>query len=210
MYIALNSVQSADVGGNLFACDTTTTISILNVCDGVHNCPNEAYDELGCNCNNTINYSSQCKHVYDSSGRDKCSLFYQTTKNLSCHFYSFSRMPDTVSNTDDLQEDHDTFSSKRGCKNLTTICVEPNINVPNISDRFGKICTEKGQLPCRNGHSECYEIHEICVYKLNTQRNLIPCATGEHRTHSTMFCLPMYHDVQMSWVLLYSMEICLQ
>ena len=35
-------------------------------------------------------------------------------------------------------------------------------------------------LPCRYGHSKCYNFHELCIFRLNKYSNIIPCRTGSH------------------------------
>ena len=42
------------------------------------------------------------------------------------------------------------------------------------------LCSESKQLPCMEGHNKCYDIFEICTYKLSTVHHLLPCRTGQH------------------------------
>ena len=41
-------------------------------------------------------------------------------------------------------------------------------------------CANSNQIPCLNGHPKCYNISEICSYKLNKNCHLIPCRNGAH------------------------------
>ncbi len=41
-------------------------------------------------------------------------------------------------------------------------------------------CAQPNQLPCVTGHSMCYNIGDICIYRLNLHSHLIPCRTGTH------------------------------
>ena len=41
-------------------------------------------------------------------------------------------------------------------------------------------CPKEDQIPCRSGHSTCFSVTEICVYKLNSFNYLIPCRTRGH------------------------------
>ena len=41
-------------------------------------------------------------------------------------------------------------------------------------------CSSSGKLTCKVGHSRCYEITEICIYRLDIFDNLYPCRNGAH------------------------------
>ena len=41
-------------------------------------------------------------------------------------------------------------------------------------------CPKEDQIPCRSGHSTCFSVTEICVYKFNSFNHLIQCRTGGH------------------------------
>ena len=41
-------------------------------------------------------------------------------------------------------------------------------------------CFDKNQIPCRIGHPRCFNISDICTYRLDENNHLIPCRTGEH------------------------------
>ncbi len=54
-------------------------------------------------------------------------------------------------------------------------------------------CKFPHQIPCRPGHIKCYNISEICSYKLNKNNHLIPCRTREHlQSCGTFFCNLMF------------------
>ena len=48
------------------------------------------------------------------------------------------------------------------------------------AEGFKFLCSVEGKLPWFNGHNKCYNISEICTYKLNHFRHLIPCRTDQH------------------------------
>ena len=41
-------------------------------------------------------------------------------------------------------------------------------------------CKYPGEIPCREGHSKCYNLTDICIYRLNNNNHNIPCRTGDH------------------------------
>ena len=71
------------------------------------------------------------------------------------------------------------------------------------AEGFKFICSVEGQLPCFNGHNKCYNISEICTYKLNHFQHLIPCRTGQHLVNCANF------ECNMSWILLCTLGVCM-
>ena len=71
------------------------------------------------------------------------------------------------------------------------------------AEGFKFICSVEGQLPCFNGHNKCYNISEICTYKLNHFQQLIPCRTGQHLVNCANF------ECNMSWILLCTLGVCM-
>ena len=41
-------------------------------------------------------------------------------------------------------------------------------------------CEHPFQIPCRTGHSKCFNITEVCSYSLDKYHHLHPCRTGDH------------------------------
>ena len=90
LYIFSQDKLSIFKGGNLFQCESTVYISILYICDGNVDCPGDIpTDEMGCICNNSLPYSTQCKYIINPSGARECSLFYVTGKDGTCHLSIF-------------------------------------------------------------------------------------------------------------------------
>ena len=48
-------------------------------------------------------------------------------------------------------------------------------------------CPKPNQIPCRVGHSKCYEVYQICKYRLDLNRNLSPCRNGGHLENCRQF-----------------------
>ena len=68
------------------------------------------------------------------------------------------------------------------------------------------LCSEKGQLPCIEGHSKCYDVSQICTYKLIFDQYLVPCRTGQHLYNcktfkcNAMFKCPDFYCIQWSYI----------
>ncbi len=41
-------------------------------------------------------------------------------------------------------------------------------------------CVNKIELPCKQGHSKCFNFTDICVYRLDSSNVLLPCRNGGH------------------------------
>ena len=67
-------------------------------------------------------------------------------------------------------------------------------------------CEHFGQLPCKIGHTRCFNISEICLYKLDIFNHIIPCRTGEHLENCEIFeCnmkykCPDYYCIPYSYI----------
>ena len=67
-------------------------------------------------------------------------------------------------------------------------------------------CPIKGQLPCIDGHSICYDVSQICTFRLNLFKHLLPCRTGQHLENCKTFeCngkykCPEYYCIPWSYV----------
>ena len=80
-----------------------------------------------------------------------------------------------------------------------------------LSDNLKYTCKIAGQLPCEKGHSRCYNISEICNYKLNELGKLIPCRDGTHLLNcakfecnmkfkcSVYYCIPWKYVCDGKW-----------
>ena len=46
--------------------------------------------------------------------------------------------------------------------------------------RISYLCTKKYELPCRQDPSKCYNLQDVCMYKLNRYHHITPCRNGAH------------------------------
>ena len=62
------------------------------------------------------------------------------------------------------------------------------------------------QIPCMEGHIKCFNFTDICLYKLNIDKHLIPCRNGGHLDNckqfecNTMFKCPDSYCVPWTYV----------
>ena len=75
-----------------------------------------------------------------------------------------------------------------------------------MEDKAYFLCSKKGEIPCRPGHSKCYDISSICQFKFNTLGFLTPCRTGEHLQEckdfqcNKMFKCPNFYCIPWGYV----------
>ncbi len=54
------------------------------------------------------------------------------------------------------------------------------ILVDLLADKHFQTCTQPFELPCVLGHSKCYNVSDICLFKMNKFNRLEPCSNGGH------------------------------
>ena len=162
LYIIKGFSNTLHIGGNLFECDDNILISIKFVCDGQIDCVgNRSKDELGCSCNSTNSYSSNCKYLVDED-RKKCSFYYRKTKKYICEpYYNL-----------------EIFSRKENYYKILQIDTDHQC-------QFMKFY--KSQITCDKCSPQFYDISKICTYQLNSLNHLIPCKSGGHLENCTYF-----------------------
>ena len=216
---------------NMFKCSNQMYISIQFTCDGLNDCPgNEPADEKNCKCNHTNDFSSNCKYFQSIKGRKACSLFYLKTADGHCHLYNY--VINSIDRHDTCIEEHQVlqnnlhyspehFTHKQfGCNknvNISLLLVNdlvsdcgPETNeeyiLKSIATGNRSYCINRNQIPCRKGHTICFDISEICTYQLNHLKHLIACRTGEHLENcrkvecNMMFKCPGYYCIPWSYV----------
>ena len=165
MYVCERPQANTSVGDYAFQCSFGIYISYLVVCVGKQDCPGEvSTDEVRCECNNTLNYTSQCKLI-NKQYKAECSDFYFKTWTGTCKLYDFTLasnyniLTKSIANKKQLHEEK------------------------SIDQKEGKLtCGSKDFL----GHT-FYSFSEICSFKLNEQGHLLPCNKGEHLQNCEKF-----------------------
>ncbi len=215
--------------GNLFVCNSKAFVSAQFVCDRVPDCPGaDQTDEKNCNCSLSKPQPPLCAQFLSdkSKKRRRCSpLFYATHKG-DCVLFLFTESGlrkelFTINGTEEhiktLKENSTEFLCNTGTMSTGKVILndlvvdcppdgkdEPMLKAILMSNTFHK-CNRTSQIPCKEGHSRCYDISKVCLYTLNKYRHLSPCRTGEHLQNcskfecSRMFKCPKYYC--LSWKL---------
>ncbi len=177
----------------IFYCSKGGYISTDNVCDGIHDCPNDQTDESDCVPHQPTSSSSNKTMVYGSHRR-VCPDLFHMTKEGNCEKYNgittARKEKSFKDNVVDVKASHFTLDETYIDFDVFTVIfedddndddeVEKEIFVP--SSEMGNFfsCIQEDMIPCTGGHSVCFYINEICQYRLNSQSNLVPCGNGGH------------------------------
>ena len=217
--------------GNTFKCSNQMHIryiSIQFVCDRINDCPGDKpVDEMNCECSQTNDYPSNCKKFQSFQQRNKCSLFYMKTAYGHCYLYNYFMESSERSNYQASTKEHQTFATNFhyspeyfSCNNgvnINSLLIDDLVSdcgpeaddeplLKSIATGNRSPCINKTQIPCRKGHSKCFNISELCTYKLHYLKHLIPCRTGEHLENcrkfecNMMFKCPNYYCIPWSYV----------
>ena len=196
IYICVTYENEYLKGDNLFRCRHGIYISYIFVCNGEDDCPGDvAFDEVGCECNATLNYKSQCKLVKISSERNECSNFYFKDHDGTCKLYGSTFVNGKVSDISIKSTDDQFNMEETGCMNKVMKKYESKLS-----------CNPQG-----SDENSIYEIKDICLYKLNEKGQLLPCNKGEHLQNCETFecnmmfkcpnfyCVPWQYTCDGKW-----------
>ena len=178
-------------GDHIFRCSLGIYISYIYVCDGNKYCPGDvAFDEVGCNCNTTLNYTNQCKLIKSSGQSEECSDFYLKDYTGTCYLYDFTFVTGKWSNT--LMNrivNHYGMTEKVEMKH-EMLRYKPHLSCQLISA----------------SNNSFYKVSDICFYKLNVQGHILPCNKGEHLQScqkfecNMMFKCPDFYCIPWSYI----------
>ena len=200
--------------GNLFICQNREIVSRTSLCDGIFDCGiNDTRDEEDCICKSLDESKfKKCKYIHSLNGNTCHTSFlfsgYQNAKCPYLHLLQKSEKLSKINYTFQCQDKkHISISFK---DDLVPDCRQTagdEFHLLNIYQK-GNIysCQQLGQIPCRRGHSKCFHISDICIYKLDIYNQLFPCRTGEHIQNCEEFeCnkkykCPGYYCIPFSYI----------
>ena len=195
---------------NVFECGQGIFIAYAYVCDGKKDCPGDiAYDEIRCICETNFALSRKCKYIMGKDKIKSCSYFYLTLKDGTCLFYGLVKINSSVTAINLAQNCISDYLVTLVIKNeLITDCSQNRDYVKHIFKySSNNICQENGQLPCKGEHKACYNITEICIYRLNTRQLAYSLyRTGENVANCSLiqcnmkFKCPGFYCIPWSYV----------
>ncbi len=181
-----------ETGENVFQNNKGEYISVQLVChNNTNDNPRQSTTSDSCICSGSRKRKllKTCQYISDSHNNKTCSPLYNKTAPGECRVYiNTDENTKKISLTSNAY--YATFLCSQGDKihreminDLEEDCPdgsdEPVLNMMFLHHIY-HFCAHSYQIPCREGHSRCFNISQICTYNLNPQMNLQPCRTGEH------------------------------
>ena len=189
--VCSDSTTKSSKDNSIFLCRNKAWISMQNVCDGIDNCKdgdtfNIPSDEQNCSCYQEYHHYKRC----NVNRTGYCPPLYYKTKFGDCQVFM----------TTDLDGVHSNYNIQTNafyCDNISSRSVhlspETDLNsncititknekeyIRYLTEDLFTGCKFQRELQCIFGTSVCYNISDVCIYKLTPLGNLIPCRTGSH------------------------------
>ncbi len=169
-------------------------------CDGFVDCPNDHSDEQNCSCNTEIE-SVKNKAMSKKVGRpsDHCSFLCYVTHCGKCVAYFW---PGTMTMQHFWQTrsiNHLYVCNRNHTKNDLVVDGDFKWQTSDdwhLSEEGDLIrllaghkssCANSMEIPCRDGHSRCFNTSHICVFSLSGCGYLYPCRNGGHMENCKSF-----------------------
>ncbi len=214
------TIQTTSPQAYLYNCSQGGFVSVIFLCDGVPDCPNDKSDEAHCRCNWTAEETRAsmkvvphlCREIVSPTSTGVlCGPLHLLSHQHSCEKYLLysQDIQDKFKNKYFLQEqsamlkndlifDQDVFSSESDDESdliaLLTYGTEKN-------------CTEPHQMACKKGHSKCVNVSQICLYQLNKQNHIYPCRNGGNLENCRYFQCNKRYKCQSSYCIPWS-QVC--
>ncbi len=203
---------------NVFKCSDGSHIAIIWVCDGSPDCFS-ASDELFCTCTFVSfdnNQTDNCQKFMDGDTHTCSALYIKDAKGDCLKFTDTS-----IINFAATSQRNNFFLCNETDRIDATLFNDLIGDCSNAEDeqelvsllKYGTTakCRNNIQLPCLDGHSGCFNISDLCTYKLSKYSNLSPCRNGGHLEYcvhfhcNTLFkcprayCIPWAYLCDMKW-----------
>ena len=214
--LKMTSILESDI---LFQCGDGVYISYSFVCDGVPDCLNTSLDEANCGCKmNVLKNNTENKYKWLEQEQSSRRLFSYSTQINNCKIVDL-RLSFTKPNH--LEDSNSFVSSTFICNNglkidqclvndLVADCGPEGEDEPHLKlILIGKMifnCKQPDQIPCSEGHSNCFSISKICTFELNDYGRILPCRTGGHLHNckafecNMMFKCPSFYCIPWPYV----------
>ena len=188
-------------GTNIFECTEGGYILYKSVCDGIIDCPVDRSDEEFCICDENkfvTNRDKLCMKTKTKRSPLVCTFNYYMEINGLCKKYEFNMLTYNIQ-TQSLRKSHSlmSFFCHSGqplalslVNDLVSDCGSQFEDEPvllalmNNNQTF--LCKPQ-EIPCMEGHSKCFNITDICLFKLNAHRYIIPCRNDGHLENCEKF-----------------------
>ena len=138
-----------------------------------------------CSSSNKSSLTVKCKYLTTKGSKQSCSPLLATMSNGDCKIHSAPKLAHINNeNLSDVQCKSGKHIHTALVDDLVEDCMFEGDDEKLLKSMMQKFvfhkCEHQYQVPCREGHSQCFNVSAICQYRLNSLGYLVPCRTGEH------------------------------
>ncbi len=203
-HICMSSSKVFAVKSNLFLCPNTIVMTAEVLCDRFPDCEDGSDEKHFGRCH----FFETKLNISDMRFEGKCPALQLRDINNTCLKYQPKKNGER---TNIISEAIDQFTCKDGTKIDNSLLDDLHQDCKYGEDEvtlfrllvFGTMarCNSPVKLSCAPGHSKCYTLSDLCVYKLNNLKFLTPCRNGRHVENcehfhcNVMFKCPGYYCV---------------
>ena len=156
----------------------------LNVCDDILNCPNDDSDETLCVFNQNKRF------CYRNTTTSKL-CYVDITGHFSKYFLLFKDNTNITSENNLFICNNNLQLDTALVNDLVADCgpeaEDEPILISLLSNYKFSMCEKPDEIPCVEGHSKCFDITNICTYRLNKYLRNFPCRNGGHLANCKEF-----------------------
>ena len=185
-HVCEDKKQSKAKGGVLFKCKDGKYISTLYLCDGKDECRLDGSDETYYLCQSSD--EKQISRSKNTGFRMSCGPLFYEAMDGSCQKYlifhgdkSGKSSVNSYCKSAHQKWKNDSFS------NCWAEEEHEQALVFLLQNETFPLCFNKYEIPCLEGYQGCFNITDICMYKLNEYSHLIPCWNGGHLQNCKLF-----------------------
>ncbi len=177
---------------NLFDCGENTFISIQSLCDKKYDCPGKKY-ELDFKCEINEKMKKKLNNFFaQKNDSGLCLPIFNTSDSGLCVPYHFTEdKPVKTSQSEKFECLNRQWIFEEFVNDLVADCLPSGQDEPLLKfvteNKAFDFCEHKYQIPCRDGHSMCFNVSDICKYSLDKHGHLLSCRTGEHLQKCRLF-----------------------
>ena len=210
-----------------FHCDTGEYISFNYVCNRHSDCLNDNSDEIYCLCLQKVtkDNDTRCNSLELENGKIVCANTHQKSLDGSCqpfthsfHYLSMNKVSFGQNRLSHIDNNlpQPPFICNNGLlihislfNDLISDCGpdgedEPLLKLLLSTSYINISICKHNEIPCRDGHSKCFNISDICIFKLNTFNHLTPCRNGANIQNCRQFQCNLMYKCQESYCIAWS------
>ncbi len=198
-YVHTTNVKRHTRPGNVYQCSGGEFISAIFVCDGKKQCSSEDQEEEGIGCTTEM-WASKFKHDIKLSVRKGLSA--SCLGNCVKRHLQLSNHTKTGGQASFQR----VYTPGRLNVSVSFGNMSQSVEDETTNDRPVNNCQRQGQLSCGYGSHVCFNISQICTFKVDFSHQLMICRTGKHLQNCSsfscniMFKCPNFYCVQFSYI----------